>query len=62
MARPQKEGLEYFPLDVSMDDNVELIEAEHGVAGFAILIKMYQKIYSESYWIWNSNQVIYENL
>ena len=63
MSRPQKQGLEYFPLDVSMDDNVELIEAEHGVAGFAILIKMYQKIYSEGYYYpWSEKeQLLFSN-
>jgi hypothetical protein len=50
MARPQKTGLEYFALDVDMDDEVELIEAEHGLEGFAILIKLFQKIYSEGYY------------
>lgn len=49
MARPQKDGLDYFALDVSMDDEVELIEAEHGLEGFAILIKMFQKIYANGY-------------
>lgn len=49
MARPQKQGLDYFALDVNMNDEVELIEAEHGIEGFAILIKMFQKIYSEGY-------------
>jgi len=37
MARPQKNGLDYFPLDVDMDqdDKIALIEAQHGVVGFA---------------------------
>ena len=50
MARPQKEGIDYFSLDVDMDDNFELIEAEHGIVGFGVIIKLYQKIYSESYY------------
>ena len=50
MARPQKSGLDYFALDVDMNDEVELIEAEHGLKGFAILIKLFQKIYSEGYY------------
>jgi hypothetical protein len=56
MARPQKEGLDYFPLDVSFDDNVELIEAELGLQGFAILIKLWQKIYTNGYYLeWNND-------
>jgi hypothetical protein len=59
MARPQKNGLEYFPLDVMMDDEVQIIEAEYGLVGFAILIKMFQKIYSSGYYYeWNEKQQI----
>ncbi len=52
MARPQKDGLDYFPLDVDIDqdDKVELIEAQHGLEGFAIVIKLLMKIYKNSYY------------
>lgn len=46
MARPTKIGLDYFELDCHMDEKVELIEAEYGLKGFAILVKLYQSIYS----------------
>jgi hypothetical protein len=51
MARPQKEGLNYFSLDVDMDqdDKVALVEAKHGIEGFGILIKLLMKIYKEGY-------------
>ncbi|MCI6692529.1 MAG: DUF4373 domain-containing protein [Clostridium sp.] len=51
MARPQKNGLDYFPLDVDIDqdDKIALIEAQHGVIGFAIIIKLLMKIYKNSY-------------
>ncbi len=63
MARPQKQGLDYFALDVNMGDEVELIEAEHGMVGFAVLIKMFQKIYKEGYFYeWNEkNQLLFSN-
>lgn len=51
MARPNKQGLDYFPLDVEMDDKFELIEANHGVAGFGIVIKLFQKIYKDGYFL-----------
>jgi hypothetical protein len=51
MSRPLKTGLDYFPMDVEMDDKVELIEAKHGITGFGILVKLYQKIYKEGYFI-----------
>lgn len=40
-------GITYFPLDVHMDDNIELIEAEFGLTGFAVIVKLYQKIYGD---------------
>ena len=48
MARPVKPGIDYFPLDVSMDDKMELIEAKHGLVGFGIMIKLYQQIYRKN--------------
>ena len=45
--RPLKDGLDYFPLDTSLDDSFELIEAKYGIEGFGILIKLYQKIYKD---------------
>lgn len=59
MARPQKAGLDYFALDVKMDDESTIIEAEHGLAGFAILIKLFQKIYAEGYFYdWTEREQI----
>ena len=59
MARPNKQGVDYFPLDVHLDDKVTIIEAEHGLIGFAILIKLLQKIYSEGYFYeWGEVQQI----
>lgn len=53
MARPRKTGLEYFPLDVTagIDDEIELLEAKFGIEGFAIYIKLLQKIYKKGYYI-----------
>jgi len=51
MARQLKQGLEYFPLNVTMDDEIELIEAKHDLIGFAVIIKLYQKIYANGYFI-----------
>ena len=51
MARPTKTGLDYYPMDTKMDDNMEILEAKHGIAGFGVMVKLYQKIYSEGYYI-----------
>lgn len=50
-----KSGLDYFPLACSFEDKVELIEAEFGLRGLAIIVKLYQRIYGEFgyYCEWN---------
>ena len=54
MPRPQKAGIEYFPLDVENDDKLDLIEAEFGLTGFAVIVKLYQRIYKLGYYCeWN---------
>jgi hypothetical protein len=45
MARSRKTGLDYFPLDCQMDDKIDMLEAEHGLIGFAVYIKLLQLIY-----------------
>ncbi|GKV54266.1 DNA damage-inducible protein DnaD [Sporosarcina sp. NCCP-2222] len=52
MARPQKLGLDYFPLDVDIDqdDKIQLVEALHGTTGFAVVIKLLMRIYKEGYY------------
>ena len=39
------DGIPYFPLDVCPDDKLDLIEAEFGLKGFAVIVKLYQKIF-----------------
>ncbi len=47
MARPIKDGVDYFPLDTVLDTKFEMIEAEFGLTGFAIIVKLFQRIYGE---------------
>lgn len=63
MARPQKDGLDYFPLDVEMDDEVKLVDAKFGVAGFGVLVKIWQIIYDNGYYIkWTEKELLlYKN-
>ena len=59
MARPNKQGLDYFPLntDISKDDKIALIEAKHGLIGYGVIIKLYEKIYYDKgyYYEWNED-------
>lgn len=47
MARPKKVGLEYFPLDCQMDDKIEMLEAEHGMEGFGVYVRLLQYCYQQ---------------
>ena len=44
-------GLKTFPLSVDLDDSVKLVEAEFGLKGYAVVIKLYQAIYSRGYYM-----------
>ena len=59
MARPKKQGLDYFPLDVNADNKMEILESEYGILGFGFIIKLFQKIYANGYYLdWNQYSVI----
>ena len=49
-----KSGITSFPLEVDLNDKFKLLEAEYGSKGFAVLIKLFQHIYSKGYYAtWN---------
>lgn len=52
-----KTKLDWFKLDCQCDDKIELIEAEFGLKGFAVIIKLFQRIYGgEGYYCeWNED-------
>lgn len=59
MARPHKQGVDYFPLDVHTDDKFKFIEIKYKLEGFAIVIKLLQKIYSYGYWYkWTDDEAL----
>ena len=59
MARPIKSGLDYFPLDVNLDDKVELLEAEHGITGFGVIVKLWQRIFADGYYTrWDDDRAL----
>lgn len=61
MGKPIKDGIDYFPLDVDMDETEEkifIIEAEcENERGFGILIKLLMRIYKSGYYIHWSERV-----
>ncbi len=53
MARPQKEGLDYFPLDVDIaeDKRVQFVVGKCGQEGFATVIHLLMAIYRNGYYL-----------
>jgi hypothetical protein len=59
LARPTKQGLDYFPVDVNFDDKIELFIAEEGAEGIGILVTIWQLIYqNEGYFIKNNEALV----
>ena len=60
MARPNKQGLEYFPIDVSLesDDKLQMIIAEYEMKGEFIFIKLLSYIYKNVGYFCNWNEEI----
>ena len=55
-----KVGLDYFELNCQMEEKVRLIQAEFGLKGFAVVVKLYQKIYGEFgyYCEWSADSLL----
>ncbi len=53
MARPQKQGLDYFPLDVDFfqDKKIRKLKAEYGADGVAIYLYILCEIYKNGYYV-----------
>jgi hypothetical protein len=51
-GRSPKIGLPYFmhDTDMSADPKFEFIEATHGIVGFAVILKIYERIYRDGYY------------
>ncbi len=57
MARPKKASMDYFPIDVHMNNKMRLLEARFGVDGFGVIVKLWMEIYGSNgyYCIWNDD-------
>ena len=42
-----KAGIDFFPLEVYLDERYKLIEAEFGLTGFAVIVKLLQRIFAQ---------------
>ena len=58
MARQQKAGLDYFPLDVNIfsDNKIRILKARYGVNGVSVYIYLLCEIYKNGYYMqWNDD-------
>ena len=61
MARPNKTGIDYFPFDVDffLDEKLQLIEAEFGMKGGYITVRLLCKIYKNGYhYKWGADECL----
>jgi hypothetical protein len=60
MARPQKEGLNYFPHDMNCDDKVKLVESQFDVEGIYVLIKKRWQIICDKVYLvdWTEKSIV----
>lgn len=61
MARPLKDGVDYFPFDIDFfeDDKVRLLRTEYGAKGMYILIYILSDIYKNGYYIsWSKDKCL----
>ena len=56
MARKLKQGLDYFPHDCSLDDELKYVIAEHKETGYYIYFRLLEKIYSENGYFMKSDE------
>ena len=58
MARPTKQGIDYFPLDTQLDEKIEMFIIEKEAIGLSVLVTIWQMIYSnEGYYTTNGNDL-----
>ena len=56
--RPEKIGLDYFPMDTTWDIKIKLLKAKYKLEGIGFIDMLYRLIYKESYYLKIDNDVI----
>lgn len=59
MSRPNKQGIDYFPMDVNFDSEVKLLIADKGIGALGVWVTLLQLIYSDNgYYIDNGKKLL----
>lgn len=62
MARPTKQGLDYFPFDVGFfgDQKIRILKARYGADGIAVYVKLLCDVYKEGYFYpWTIGRIMF---
>ncbi|MBQ6797457.1 MAG: DUF4373 domain-containing protein [Clostridia bacterium] len=60
MARPVKDGLDYFPMDCIPDRALDLLQAKHGLESFGMVIKLWMSIFREGWYVeWDIDTILF---
>ena len=53
LARPRKDGLDYFPLDVDLfeDYKIKILKARYGADGIILYLYLLCRIYRQGYYM-----------
>jgi|TARA_Y100000310_G_scaffold269827_1_gene283290 hypothetical protein len=60
MPQNYKSTLDFFSVDTFDDDKIEMLKAEHGLIGYAIIIEIWKRAYRENgfYYTWTHRQEV----
>jgi len=56
MARPTKQGVDYFPLDVQFDTSMKMLICNKGVAGLGVVVTIWQLTYQDKGYYLENNK------
>lgn len=61
MPRPQKDGIDYFPLDVNFfsDPKIKILKARYGADGVAVYLYLLCEIYRAGYFLQFNEDILY---
>ena len=61
MPRPQKDGIDYFPFDVTFfsDPKIKILKARYGVDGIAVYIYLLCEVYRSGYYLRLNEDSVY---
>ena len=58
MARPEKQWLDYFSMDVEKDNKLKFLKAKFWTLGFWMYVELLQFIYKEGYFVYRDDDTV----